>query len=63
MAKYLQKVWDIFSFDKFEILQISRSENIQTDLLSKLAISECADLKWTTDLEEFNKSTIEEPTH
>ena len=46
MIKYLQKVKDLASnFATMNIQQISRVQNVQADLLSKLATLGVADLK------------------
>ena len=62
MVKYLQKVKDLaFNIVTINIQQISRSRNIRTDLLSKLAMLDAADLKRSSYLETLEKPSIEEP--
>lgn len=54
MAAYLKKVMDLLPyFEKFELIQISRAENIHVDTLSKLSSNKDSELLRIVPVEYF----------
>ncbi|XP_024021322.1 uncharacterized protein LOC112091560 [Morus notabilis] len=61
MGAYLRKVKEeLVRFKSYEILQIPRAENTNTDALAKLASSRDSDILGIVPIEELERPTIEE---